>query len=48
MWHVRYARDVWLTNGPRIQVRLVILRNFHIENIFIRVTVIFLLIFKVY
>ena len=35
---VRYARDVWRTNGLRIRICLVILSNFHVESIFIRVT----------
>lgn len=47
MLHVRYARDAWRTNGLRIRIRLVILSNFHVESIFIRVTVYFILIFKV-
>ena len=33
--HVRYARDVWRTNGLRIRIRLVVLSNFHVQNIFI-------------
>ena len=44
---VRYARGVWRTNGLRIRIRLVVLSNFHVESIFIRATVYFLLIFKV-
>ena len=47
MLQVRYARDVWLTNGPRIRVRLVVLRNFLVQSIFIRVTDYFMSIFKV-
>ena len=35
---VCYARDVWRTNGLRIRIRLVVLSNFHVENILIRVT----------
>ena len=27
---VRYARDVCWTNGPRIWIRLVVRRNFHV------------------
>ena len=38
MSHVRYDRDVWRTNGLRIRIRLVVLSNFHVENILIRVT----------
>ena len=48
MLHVYYARDMWLTKGLRIRIRLVVLSNFHVQNIFIRVTVYFILIFKVY
>ena len=44
---VCYARDVWWTNGLRIRIHLVFLSNFHIENFLNRVTVYFLLIFKV-
>ena len=36
---VREVREVWWTHGLRIRIRLVVLSNFHIENIFIRVTV---------
>ena len=43
---VRYARDVWRTNRLRIRIRLVVLSNFHVEIIFIRVTDYFILIFK--
>ena len=43
---VCYARDVWRRNGLRIRTRLVVLSNFHVQSIFIRVTVYFLLIFK--
>ena len=39
---VCYARDVWRMNGLRIRIRLVVLSNFHVENIFIRVTVFFM------
>ena len=46
MLRVFYARDVWLTNGLRIRIRLVVLSNFHVESIFIRATVYFLLILK--
>ena len=45
--HVRYASDVWRMNGLRIRIRLVVLSNFHVESIFIRVTDYFILIFKV-
>ena len=38
MLQVHYARDVWWMNGLRIQIRLVVLSNFHVENILIRVT----------
>ena len=41
MSQVHYARDVWRANGLRNQIRLVVLSNFHVENIFIRATVIF-------
>ena len=34
---VRYARDVWRTNGLRIRIRWIFLSNFHVENIFIGV-----------
>ena len=44
---VCYARDVWRTNGLRIRIRLVVLSNFHVQSIFIRVTDYFILIFKV-
>ena len=47
MLHVRYARDAWRTNGLHIWICLVVLSNFHVESIFIRVTVYFILIFKV-
>ena len=43
---VRYARDVWRANGLRIRIRLVVLSNFHVQSIFIRVTDYFLLILK--
>ena len=43
---VCYARDVWRTNGLRIQIRLVVLSNFHVQTI--RATVYFILIFKVF
>ena len=46
MLHVRYARDMWLTNGLRIQIRLVVLSNFHLQSIFIQVTIYFILIYK--
>ena len=36
---VACARDVWRTNGVRIQNCLVVLSNFHVQSIFIRVTV---------
>ena len=38
MLQVCYARDVWWANGLRIRIRLVVLNNFHVENILIRVT----------
>ena len=44
---VRYARDMWRMNGPRIRIRLVILGNFHVQSIFIRATVYFILFFQV-
>ena len=44
---VCYARDVWRTNGLRIRIRLIVLSNFHVQSIFIRVTDYFILIFKV-
>ena len=47
MLHVCYARDMWLMNGLRIRMRLVVLSNFHVQNIFIRVTVYFILFSKV-
>ena len=47
MLHVRYARDVWLTNGWRIRIRPVVLSNFHVQSIFIRATDYFILICKV-
>ena len=47
MLQVHYARDVWLTNGLRIRIRLVVLSNFHVQSFFIRVTDYFILIFKV-
>ena len=31
---VRYARDAWRTNRPRIRIRLIVLSNFHVESIF--------------
>ena len=43
---VCYARDVWRTNGLCIRIRLVVLSNFHVQSIFIRVTDYFILIFK--
>ena len=46
MLHVRYARDVWRTNGLRIRIRLVVLSNFHVQSIFIRATDYLILIFK--
>ena len=45
--HVRYARDVWQTNGLHIRIRLIVLSNFHVESIFIRVTDYFILLCKV-
>ena len=41
MLQVHYARDPWLVNGLRIRIRLVVLSNFHVQSIFIRVTVYF-------
>ena len=35
---VRYVREVWWADGLRIRFRLVILSNFHVESIFLRVT----------
>ena len=35
---VWYVRGAWWTNGLRIRVRLVVLSNFHVENILIQVT----------
>ena len=46
MLHVRYDRDMWRTNGPRIRIRLVVLSNFHVQSFSIRATVYFLLILK--
>ena len=43
---VRYARDVWQTNGLRIWIRLVVLSNFHVQSFSIRATVYFILILK--
>ena len=34
---VRYARDAWRMNGLRIRIRLVVLSNFHVQSIFVRV-----------
>ena len=48
MLQVHYARDTWRTNGLRIRIRLVVLSNFHVESIFIRAAVYFLLIFKAF
>ena len=42
MLQVHYARDVWLTNGPRIWIRLAVLSNYHVQSIFIRVTIYFI------
>jgi hypothetical protein len=44
--HIRYVRDAWRTNGPRIRIRLVVLSNFHVQSILIRATVYFILNFK--
>ena len=44
--HDRYARDVWLTNGLRVRICLVVLSNFHVQSFFIRATVYFILILK--
>ena len=38
MLQVHYARDAWQTNGLRIRIRLIVLSNFHVQSIFIRVT----------
>ena len=46
MLQVHYGRDVWLTNGLRIRIRLVVLSNFHIQSFSIRATDYFILIFK--
>ena len=43
---VCYARDAWRTNGLPIQIRLVVLSNFHVQSFSIRVTVYFILKFK--
>ena len=43
---VCYARDVWRTNKLRTRIRLVVLSNFHVQSIIIRVTDYFILIFK--
>ena len=43
---VRYARDVWWTNGLRIRICLVVLSNFHVLSFSIRATVYFILILK--
>ena len=43
---VCYARDVWRTNGLCIRIRLVVLSNFHVESIFIRVTDYFIWFYK--
>ena len=45
--YVRYARDMWQTNGLCIRIRLAFLSNFHVQSILIRATVYFKLIFKV-
>ena len=42
-----YRSRMWRTNGLRIRIRLIVLSNFHVESIFIRVTDYFILIFKV-
>ena len=42
--HVCYGRSVWRTNGLCIQIRLVVLSNFHVQSIIIRATVYFKLI----
>jgi len=47
MLQVCYARDVWRAKGLRIRIRLVVLSNFHVQSIFIRVTDYLILIFKV-
>ena len=47
MLQVHYARDAWRTNGLCIRIRLVVLSNFHVQSIFIRVLDYFILIFKV-
>ena len=43
---VRYARDVWWTNGLRIRTRPVVLSNFYVQSFSIRATVYFILILK--
>ena len=43
---VLYARDAWRANGLRIQIRLVVLSNFHVQSFSIRVMVYFILILK--
>ena len=44
MLQVHYARDAWRTNGQRIQIRPIILSNFHVQSFSIRATVYLLLI----
>ena len=46
MMQIHYASDAWRTNGLRIWIRLVVLSNFHVQSIFIRATVYFILILK--
>ena len=43
---VRYARGVWRMNGLHNRIRHVVLSNFHVQSIFIRVTVYLILILK--
>ena len=38
MLRVGYARDVWRANKLRIQIRFVVMNNFHVQSIFIRDT----------
>ena len=47
MLQVRYARDAWQRNRLLIRIRLVVLSNFHVQSIFIRVTNYLILISKV-
>ena len=47
MFHVQIVRGIWQVNRPRVQIRLVVLSNFYVENFFIRATDYFLWFFKV-